>query len=181
MHHGTMLFSTNLQILANVLYVSEDRFKDRAVKSVRANTTNISYHLSQPMVIEEFADYVMSQMLASFDGAKLYDLSSKDIEAINELVRLKYSTWDWNYGYSPSYTLERKLEGDTGFISAEVIVEKGTISDIYFQGDTISADQKSTIKKALLGLRHRPDDVHATLKDLEFEKAFVDNLLEILF
>ncbi|PKP36179.1 MAG: lipoate--protein ligase, partial [Bacteroidetes bacterium HGW-Bacteroidetes-15] len=37
MHHGTLLFSSDLQALANVLYVSIDKYSDRAVKSVRAN------------------------------------------------------------------------------------------------------------------------------------------------
>jgi lipoate-protein ligase A len=133
------------------------------------------------MAIEEFADYVMNQMLMSFNGAKLYDLSSKDIEAINELIVGKYSTWDWNFGYSPSYTFDRKLEGEKGFMYAEVTVEKGIIFDMNFHGDAISAEQIKAIKKALLGLRHRPEEVHIGLINLGFEKTLVYDLLEILF
>ena len=42
LHHGTLLFNSDLEKLAKCLYVDSSRIKDKAVKSVRSEVVNIS-------------------------------------------------------------------------------------------------------------------------------------------
>ncbi|HEY9115846.1 MAG TPA: lipoate--protein ligase family protein, partial [Bacteroidales bacterium] len=54
MHHGTLLFNTNLRNLENSIKPPKTNITDKAVKSVRATVTNISKELDDKMPIEKF-------------------------------------------------------------------------------------------------------------------------------
>ena len=54
LHHGTLLFSSEMGILSAALKSAQGRFTDRAVRSVRSRVTNIRDHLKEQMDMEHF-------------------------------------------------------------------------------------------------------------------------------
>ena len=147
MHHGTMLFSTNLDALGNVLYVNTDRYSDKAVKSVRANTTNICEHVDSSITIDEFSLFVYNYILKNFENSTKYDFPDGDKRAIEDLVRSKYTNWDWTFGYSPTYSFKRKLQLVDLEVIANISVEKGSISKIEFEGGLDQLHKKRNIDR----------------------------------
>jgi lipoate---protein ligase len=109
LHHGTMLYEAKMTDLTNALNVDPDKFKDKAIKSVRSRVTNISEHLTTPLDIQDFITLVMNHIVSTHQDAKLYQFSEQDRNGINELVKRKYSTWEWNFGYSPKYNLTKSV------------------------------------------------------------------------
>ena len=101
MHHGTLLFSSEINDLSNALKVKPSKFQGKSVKSVKSRVTNISSHLDKEMTVLEFKDYLMDFINKRDENSHFYELNDKDIESINKLVEEKYSTWEWNFGYSP--------------------------------------------------------------------------------
>ena len=51
MHHGTLLFSSQINDLSSALKVKPSKFEGKGVKSVKSRVTNISNHLKKSMTI----------------------------------------------------------------------------------------------------------------------------------
>ena len=180
MHHGTLLFQTDLSALANVLYVRDDRFiSERAVKSVRASTANLSDFLPNGMQIEEFALYLFEYISKTNDATE-YFFSSEDLLEIERLVNEKYGKWEWNYGYSPFYSLKREIQLQNKIIKLEVHVEKGIISFFKMEGELPSSCKKS-IEAVLEGTPHSIIPIQKSLKNAKLDPQLVDVLTSELF
>ena len=90
MHHGTLLFSSQISDMSNALKVKPIKFEGKSIKSVKARVTNISEHLKVPMDILEFKDLIIDYFYKTNTDNKYYTLSELDINNINKLVEEKY-------------------------------------------------------------------------------------------
>ena len=129
MHHGTLLFNTDLTVLNRCLNTTQVKYSDRAVKSISSEVTNISEYLEQTMTMEEFKLYLFNYLLSYFTDAKKYELTNRAEEIVYGLIETKYSTWEWNYGYSPVYEFTRTIETENSVIKSKIRVEKGIIKE----------------------------------------------------
>jgi len=86
-------------------------------------------------------------------------LSAEDIKAINSLVREKYSTWFWNFGYSPAYILETELYLHTQIIPARIFVKNGIINNIELQDETFAGTD--FFKNLLIGHNHEYESIYS--------------------
>jgi lipoate-protein ligase A len=163
LHHGTLLFSSNLDQLAQVLYVDEKRYTDKAIKSVRANVTNINEMLSEKMSIDDFSLFLWNKIVKSNCKSMEYIFTSNDINCINHLCESKYLQWDWNFGYSPKYVLKREINLGERALIFIIQVDRGRISDIEIQGSYISYELKINIQTVLLGTLHEVNKIKERL------------------
>jgi len=53
------------------------------------------------MDVMQFADLIQGHIIQMYPDAQFYELTEEDHIQIEELVRIKYSPWDWNFGNSP--------------------------------------------------------------------------------
>ena len=63
MHHGTLMFDSDLAVLAQALNVSSDKIESKGIKSVRSRVTNIREHLKQDMTMEAFKRVLRQSMI----------------------------------------------------------------------------------------------------------------------
>ena len=98
MHHGTLLFDTNLEKMSKALRVSDEKLASKGIKSVRSRVTNIREHLTEDMTMDEFFTHMRRAIAGSVPA---YDLCAHDMQAINEIKRARYDTQEWNFGKSP--------------------------------------------------------------------------------
>ncbi|MDX9846263.1 MAG: lipoate--protein ligase [Tenuifilaceae bacterium] len=181
MHHGTLLFDADMQTLAEVLYVNVNRYSDTAVKSVRAKTANLSEYLPQHFTIESFATLLMDYMLRTTTGSEKYELSRIDHDAIDKLIAEKYSKWDWNFGYSPSYAFSRRVFLNVTFVEVALRVERGVISEIQFPENLLNLPYFKDLSTALMGVKHTEEDVAEALAIIELPEVERQSLLSSLF
>lgn len=131
MHHGTLLYNSELDVLNNCIKITPNRYQDKAVKSVRSEVTNISDHLKEKISISEFSNELFNWLMAQFEESYLYKLSNSDEQYISDLNRTKFSTWNWIYGYSPQYFFEKEAKiGQNDTISVKMTIVKGEISEV---------------------------------------------------
>lgn len=184
LHHGTLLFSSRMSDLSNALNAREEKFRDKSVKSVRSRVTNISDHLPQPMDVMEFANKIMTHIQTLYQDAVLYNYSDHDVEQINLLKSQKYDTWEWNYGYSPTYNYSQSVQTGGGMIDVMMNVEKGIIRDVSFFGDFFNRRDIDELTKLLIDRRHEVEDVKDALLDVDVNDYFVganqDEVLRLL-
>lgn len=185
LHHGSLLFSCNLDHLNNALNVDPAKFQDKSVKSVSSRVTNISDHLKTPLSISDFIEILMQHILETNKDSKLYRFSDYDIKKINELAQNKYSTWEWNFGESPKYNFKRKKKYKFGLVELNLDVKNGIIDKAKFFGDFFGKYDIKPIETALIGVKHRPEDIRKILSSFNINDYFsnisIDDLIEGLF
>lgn len=180
MHHGTLLFSSQISDISNALKVKPIKFEGKSIKSVKARVTNISEHLKVPMDILEFKDLIMDCLYKTNTDNKYYTLSELDINNINKLVEEKYNTWDWNFGHSPKYSLYNELKYPGGNVEFNLNVEGGIIKDIKFFGDFFGKCDISHIENLLLNTKHEEESLKTILNSININDYFLGADTDVL-
>ncbi len=167
LHHGTLLFASEIADLSAALKVNPLKFQDKAVKSFRSRVTNISSHLKEPLTVIEFYEKVVDYISKKYEDVKFYTYTPEDIAAIEALVESKYKTWEWNFGYSPKYAFQKMIKTEGGNIEIYMNVEKGIIENIKFHGDFFNVKEVEELEGLLLGSRHSMAELEARLSTIE--------------
>lgn len=173
LHHGTLLFNSDLEVLRAMLKPAEGEFKSKAVKSVRSSVTNIIDHLGdEKFDFDGFRDRILNSCFANeIDEVKL---SEADIKQIRELEKTKYITWEWIYGFSPTFIFTKQDDFKGHQIDLSLVVEKGKIKECKLKSNTMSVE-----KIELLLPGHRYD--YFTLSDLCNEIEDLEDFADCLF
>nr|WP_103895705.1 lipoate--protein ligase [Caloramator fervidus] len=172
LHHGTLLFSANLKNVSEALKVSKEKYESKGVKSVESRVTNIKSYLKNDMTVEEFMDELYRYIKNNTD-IKEYILTQEDIKNIDELVRNKYSTYEWNFGNSPKFNYKNSKKFNSGIVEVYLKIEKGKIDEIKIYGDFFNVADISDIENALKGCKYEIGDIKKALKEFDFNKYFI--------
>lgn len=164
LHHGTILFDTDLNALSEVLTANKLKTESKGVKSVKARVTNVKDYLKTDMNVEEFFN-----ALCSFFSNNLeeYKFTSNDLDEINKLVKEKYSTYEWNIGYSP----KGKSRFDGRFIFGTLTLTfdlvDGLIDNAEIFGDYFAKGDIKPIAENLNGKTFTETDFEEALQGIE--------------
>ena len=106
LHHGTLLFSSDLSVLDQITtHRKNDCFQSRGTQSAICTVTNIQEHLTSPMTIEEFQDRLLEQMVPP--GSPHLTLTAEQEAEVCRLRDEKYRSWEWTWGMTPAFTYEK--------------------------------------------------------------------------
>jgi len=183
LHHGTLLFNSQLSKLKNALKVDLSRFEDKAVQSNRSEVTNIADHLKQPMSVDQFSQFMFETIAQKFSGFRYEALSSEAILTIQTLRDEKYCLWDWIYGYSPKYTYRNSMPLGQSELSVKLKIVKGKIEEAEWNGP-ITKELSNKLSELLLGRNHSSESIEpafALIKaELEQEGIDLKKLIDFL-
>jgi lipoate-protein ligase A len=186
MHHGTILYDSDLQVLSNALKPPSDKIESRGIKSVKSRVTNIRPYMKTDMPIADFWTALKNYFSGAFDLRDFTLTPAQNAEA-EELRQKVYSQWSWNYGSSPPFTLRkaRRIEG-CGKIEILLDVEKeGVIRNIAFYGDFFGNREISELGEKLIGLHLEQNEVKAALEKLDLSEYIynltMQDFLDMLF
>ncbi|MCT8976707.1 lipoate--protein ligase [Clostridium sp. CX1] len=184
LHHGSILFSPNMNNLVQALKVKPIKFEGKAVKSVASRVTNISEHLKTAMTVIEFKNFLLDSVMSEYENSNLYEFSDEEWEKIRKISSEKYETWEWNYGHSPkfNYFNEKKFLG--GIVQANTYVYKGIIKDIKLFGDFFSEGEVKELEECLTGIKYVKEDIYKVLDNIDIERYMSniskENLLSLI-
>ena len=167
MHHGTILFDSDLDMVNRALQVDPDKIRSKGIQSVRSRVTNVSEYLKEDISLDQFRQILLQNMLRENPGEE-YVLTEEDLTAIEQLRRERYSTWEWNYGFSPQCTLLKKarIEG-CGTVEAYLTVTHGIIEKVEFYGDFFSMKEPELLAKCLIGCCPEREDYEKALEGID--------------
>jgi len=180
LHHGTLLFDSRLEALKGTLKVDLSKFQDKAVQSNRNEVTNISNYLTNPISVEEFTNFMFSEISQNYLESLVYEPTSEDLIAIEKLSIEKYQTWDWIFGYSPRYRFSNKLETEQGEIQISLLVEKGILAEVSVSG-AVEEELSQKILASLIGCRHDFEAIKAALSYLNDYRLPIAELIGCMF
>jgi len=185
LHHGTILYSSEMKDVSGALKINPLKYKDRAVKSIPKRVTNVSEHLKSPLALEDFTQMIMDHILATHENCKLYEFTTEDIHEIEKIRDKKYATWEWNFGHSPKYNFQQGVRSKGGTIEMNLKVAKGIIENAKIYGDFFGSKDISEIENALIGKRHDQDELRKVLSAFDipsyFHQMTLEDLLSVLF
>lgn len=170
LHHGTLLFNSDLENLGQAIKVIPGKYQGKAVQSNRSPVANISQFLKKLMTTAEFIQFLLSVQLEN-PANKMYSFSETDISATEKLAVEKFSKWEWNFGYSPKYTFKNEVEIDGKTLSIRLEVEKGVIVEAEIGGDFWQTDCQN-IQNILLGKKHFYGELSGLIELSETIQAF---------
>lgn len=185
MHHGCLLFDTDLSVLSKALEQPKDVIKSRGVKSVRSAVSNILPHLPQKITVDQFSANLLEKMRQEFPEMVEYKFSDQELKDIEVARSTKFGTWDWNYGNSPKFDIERHSRFAAGKIDVHIDVRNSIIKDIKFFGTFFGNNADLfEIENQLVGTKYSTEDVRERLSHLHFNNYFagfsLDEMVEAI-
>lgn len=135
MHHGTLLFDTDVSALSKTLTANKLKIESKGIKSVRARVTNVKEYLGQNFTIKEFIEGLKNFLKKDCEE---YRFNEEDIKAIKELSNNKYSTYEWNMGYSPKGKNVFEDKFDFGIFTLNFDTVDGKVQNANIHGDFFS-------------------------------------------
>jgi len=186
MHHGTLLYDSNLDILSKALNAADDKILSKGIKSVKSRVANIKPYMNTGMSAEEFWAALKKYLFAASD-MKEYSLSAGEEAQAEKLKEEVYSQWSWNYGASPPCNIskKRRIEG-CGTIDVLLDVGKeGVIKNIAFYGDFFGNDDLRELAEILQGHHFEYGELEDIIKEIDLSRFFYNldakSFLALLF
>jgi len=185
LHHGCLLFASEMRNVSEALRINPVKYVDKAIKSVPKRVTNISEHLKEKVSLEVFTKRLMDHVLATYPGARLYEFTEEDKQKIQQLRDEKYATHEWNFGKSPEYSFKKAVRTQGGLLELNLEVKDGVIEAVKIYGDFFSEKGIADVEEALVNVRHVEEDIRKALAALPMEKHFrnirTDELVAAMF
>ncbi|MCK9412834.1 MAG: lipoate--protein ligase [Prolixibacteraceae bacterium] len=148
--HATLLIDCNLDNLSFSLKANKDRFFDKSIASNRSSVMNLS-EASPRISVGYVIEYFYSKGILE---AASITLPEETITPILDLVRTKYATEDWIFGYSPKYIYHNQIFNNNTYFSYKLEVIRGTIQQVIIESEDSLTDDILLKLKTLQGQKH---------------------------
>ncbi|SCZ06524.1 lipoate--protein ligase [Alkaliphilus peptidifermentans] len=186
LHHGTILFNSDLAVVQEALNVKTEKIESKGIKSVRSRVTNILPYLKESITLEEFKTILAKNMFAHYhQQAKELQLNDDDIVIIKKLMDDRYIKWDWNYGESPAFTLQKNRRYPGGNLDIRMNVKDGIIEDCKIYGDYFGQMDTKDLTDQMIKLKYEESAILTLLEEIDFSQYFThisrDEFMDCLF
>ncbi len=186
LHHGTLLFSSDLDKMSEVLRVNENKIKSKAIQSVRSRVANIKDFLTPETDLnaKDFIRFLEKYLCENYPCSQSA-LTEDELLRINELASSKYRTWSWNYGNSPKYAFSSSAYLSCGTVEIQLDISEGIIKNAAVFGDFFSIKPKEEFISALIGTEHSVQSLKSLFNKIDVGNYFIgvnkDELLRCFF
>lgn len=181
LHHGTLLFDSNLEVLVNALNVSGLKIESKAIKSIHERVTNIKDYMETEISLDQFKAAIKNHICKKNKAAE-YEISTEEEQAVCLLRDQKYNTWEWNYGESPKCNIIKKGKTDGGVVQIKLEVENGYIKEAKIFGDFFADEIFLVVKQELIGCQYSEEGVRSVIEKISQSLVGIDSkwLLELI-
>lgn len=172
MHHGTIMYSSDLDAVGRVLRVDPEKIRAKGVRSVRSRVTTVRAHMPRPLPLEQFKARLLEE-ISRERPMEPYTLTRSDVAAVEAIKQSRYDRWEWNYGVSPPCDLlrRRRVEG-CGLVEAHIRLVEGRVAGISFFGDFFSAAEPEELADLLRGCPLREEELRKRLEETDVSRYF---------
>lgn len=170
--HGTLMLDSEIENVVSALKVKKDKIESKGIKSIRSRVANISEFLDKKITMEEFRTLLLHSIFGGKNKVEEYVLTEEDWEKINKISKERYQNWDWNYGKSPKFNMQRSHRFLVGGIDIRLEVEKGKIKNCKIYGDFFGVGDVTDIEDRLKGLRYERSEMTEALEEVDIKHYF---------
>jgi lipoate-protein ligase A len=170
--HGTLMYNSNIDHVVSALKVKKEKIESKGIKSVRSRVANIADFMENPITIEEFRMEILKSIFGGEENIQFYELTKEDWDNIYKLSEERYQQWDWNYGQSPKFNMQRTKKFPSGFIDIRLEVNKGMMEQVHIFGDFFGVGEMKDIEQVLNGKKYEPHEISKALENIDIPKYF---------
>ena len=150
LHHGTLLFDSDLEALSSALHVDEEKLRARAIRSVRSRVTNLRPYLPAHCDAQGFMAHVADYV------ARTYGAQTMDVPACEEIERLyaRNASEEWIFperALVARYELVKKKRYPFGTVEMYLDMEREMVRDIRICGDFFGVRPIAELEERLRG------------------------------
>ena len=168
LHHGTLLFDTDLTVLHEVSGRSGRTYHSRAIPSNPAQVVNISQYWQGTMA--DFRKALRAAYPADLTEASL---TEEQLRLAEQLAEEKYGSWAWTCGRSPAFLCEVTGELSGKPIQLRYEAKKGVITVCELRSPLLDPHAGDRF----LGAQLRPEAIEALCQEITDEP---DKLAELI-
>jgi len=174
LHHGTLLFETDLDMLERVTSRGKNEcVRSKGTPSAVSAVTNIRPHLARDMTLEDFKARLLAEMVPEESG-RLALTEAQEAE-VRRLRDEKYRSWQWMWGKTPGFTFAREGVFAGEPFRAGYQARRGIVSDAEVVSPVIDGRKAAEL---LSGARLDPEGFADICRTLAGDRA--EELLELL-
>ncbi|MEK3763526.1 MULTISPECIES: lipoate--protein ligase [unclassified Solibacillus] len=170
--HGTLMFDLDIDAVVNSLKVKQDKIESKGIKSVRSRVANIVDFLPEKITVEEFRMEILKSIFGGEENIKYYELTEDDWEKIHEISKSRYQLWEWNYGKSPRFNIQKTKRFPSGSLDIRLDVNKGVIEEATIFGDFFGIGDVEEVAQLLIGTKYERNAIAEKLKNIEIPTYF---------
>ena len=148
LHHGTLLFNTDLDVLEKALRTDKEKLEFKAVKSHKGRVVNLSELLNEKWTVSDFADRIEWHLIEKAGVVKV-DVPADP--AIDEL-RARNASEEWIYSsrrYLTDYTLCRRKKYPFGIVEVKLKLSGDVIQNAVISGDFFGKEPVGELENKL--------------------------------
>lgn len=188
--HGTLMFNSQIDAVVGALKPKKHKLESKGIKSIRSRVTNIKPYLSdeyQNMNTKSFREKLLLNIydVDNVSQVKEYKLTDQDWVEIEKFAEKYTANWEWNYGESPDFDLERSERLSIGTVEVKLNVDRGVIQNIKIYGDFFGMGEISDVENKLKGTNYETNSIREVLESIDINKYFgdvnVDELVELIY
>ncbi len=148
LHHGTLLYSSNLDAIAKALRPSKEKLSTRAVKSVSSRVANLSEALMQKITVEELISLIGEEIIKAYKPTVIEPPVSEEIDRLYTRNRSE----EWIYpsrDYLTDFDIRRSKRFSFGTLDIDISYSKDRINSVRIQGDFFGRKSIAKLESAV--------------------------------
>lgn len=159
LHHGTLLFDSDLSVLSKVLKPDNEKLKSKGIASVRSRVTNLRPLLPE-MTVEEFIEGI----------ASFLNVEAKVLPCNDEISRIEKRNRSEDYIFGRREHFERKARARFSGGTVTVLISGADrIENIRIEGDFFGEGDIRKLEESLLNCSIREDELKERLDVVSLE------------
>ncbi|KAI0000029.1 hypothetical protein BJV77DRAFT_939542 [Russula vinacea] len=156
-HHGTMLISSQISTLGDVLHVSKETMITRGVASVRSPVTNLQ-EFSPAVTHDKFLQAMVRAFREEYQVEEpVQYVQAEDATNIPYIQdsMAQFPDWDWAFGQTPEFTYSISRTFGWGNVTADIRSKHGVILSCSLTiDDTSDSEWLDSLGRKLEGQRY---------------------------
>lgn len=168
LHHGTILFDVNVDMLTKALTPDPTKLTAKGIKSVKSRITTIKEKLKDYDVdrfMSEFMEYQLNNKLNY-----LKELTEEEKDKALKIKKERWDLWDWNFGKNPKFSNLVKRKFDSGLVEINYEVKLAKIEKIKIYGDFFSTLDIVELENLFLNQKFEKENIAEKLKNINISK-----------
>ena len=160
-HHGSLLFSTDLDEMDRATRLPEYKITSKSIKSVRERVRNMSTLTDAVKTSEEFAAVLREKLSDS-----VYVLTDEDRRRISELADEKFRVDVM--GNTSAFDFEKVCAFEAGRVIVGLKVKRGIVTEASVRGDFFAAGGTDSLTDALTGVKFDKKAIYDAVVSSDF-------------
>ncbi|SDC44472.1 lipoate-protein ligase [Pelagirhabdus alkalitolerans] len=185
--HGTLMLNSEIENVVEALNVSNEKIKSKGIKSIRSRVANIVEFMDKPISMDDFKAHILKHLfdVEDLDNVPRYQLTEQDWQNIHKISKERYQNWDWNFGKSPKFDIQKSHKFPAGLVDVRMDISKGVIKNCKIFGDFFGVGDVSVIEEQLIGARYQKEALQDALEEVDVPhylgKITQEELIDLIY